>query len=65
MEAARRSDGDGQALLNEVSLLGSSSAALQILPEAERPLYVPDFARLEIFQEARNPRDVIFTQFIV
>lgn len=52
MEAARRSDGDGQALLNEVSLLGSSSAALQILPEAGRPLYIPDFTRLEIFQEA-------------
>lgn len=43
MEAARHGDGDGQALLNEVSLLGSSSAALQILPEAGRPLSIPRF----------------------
>lgn len=38
MEAARGSDGAGQALLSEVSLLGSSSAALQSLPEAGRLL---------------------------
>lgn len=38
MDAAGRSDGDGQVLLNEVSLLGSSSSALQVLPEAGRLL---------------------------